>query len=757
MKKIMKNKIAQWTIGSVLLIVLALSFASCNAIAGTGLNQSGETVWIRLVPAVAVEGKTTLVLDLSKPIPGLTNETSPQELAALFRFENVEGALGAEKITPLRIKKDSVAVYTLSVDNVPALEQGTILVTINKTGITPSTRTWSLDGEVYDISLSQTDGGGILDDTLYSFPEIVVGRTPPVLEVTVSNLGSKPTAELSVVLSGDDADSFKLSSSTLLPIASGGTVQNAFTVQPNEGLGAGDYRATVTVRDANHPSVSFQLNLTVIPVPQWSHNQDPLDELAEYYVSNNGKGNKDGSDWDNAVNNKKLFDVLDTAAAFAAGGGVVKVYVAGGTYIPWNTKSDEVPTSPAATFTLASNVEVYGGFANGLSGTTTTQMMNERSARFGVDGTGKGYGTLPDDSPYETILSGDLAGDDENIDIISAEDFTVMNDNVYHVLTIPSSTNDAATLDGFTVKGGNAAGEALDAFGGGLYSLVNPQDEFNPSMLTLTRLTIRGNRAVFGGGLANLLFSALRVDNVTIMSNLAIQGGGGIANLLNSGAVTPLFTNVTIAGNRVSDGSLAPREDANGSGGGGIFSFNAGYTLTNVDITGNISNSDGGGVFNFDSSPVCTNVTIAGNKTNNGSGGGMYNGWRSNPQIRNSIVWGNAAANDAQVFNDSARPIWSFSLVEGSGGSGSSWVDYLGADNGNNIDADPRFASPRSADSAPTRAGSYRLQAGSPALNAGSDSYYGEAQSPDLHLITTDRDGKPRFNGTVDMGPWEFQ
>jgi hypothetical protein len=78
----MKTKITQWTIGSVLLIVFALALGACNAIADTsGLTLTPDTVWIRLVPSVAVEGKATLVIDFSKPIAGLTNETSSADLA----------------------------------------------------------------------------------------------------------------------------------------------------------------------------------------------------------------------------------------------------------------------------------------------------------------------------------------------------------------------------------------------------------------------------------------------------------------------------------------------------------------------------------------------------------------------------------------------------------------------------------------------------------------------------------------------------
>jgi hypothetical protein len=68
-------------------------------------------------------------------------------------FKNGEGMSGAESITPSSITKDSEAVYTLTVEHVPAVEKGIVLVTITKAGIAPPTRAWSLDGEVYENSL----------------------------------------------------------------------------------------------------------------------------------------------------------------------------------------------------------------------------------------------------------------------------------------------------------------------------------------------------------------------------------------------------------------------------------------------------------------------------------------------------------------------------------------------------------------------------------------------------------------------------
>jgi hypothetical protein len=240
-------------------LALGVVLASCEVIAaGTGAAGS-ETVWIRMVPSVAVGGKATLVLDLSRAIPGLTKETSKAELGALFTFKYADGSYGAEKITPTGITQDSVAVYTLTVENVPDDEKGAVLVTINKAGITPPTRAWSLN----NISLSRTGDGSILDDANPYNCEAVIGYLPPPLGVTITNLCTTPTGVLQVALSGDNAAQFTLTSSSLTSIALGGAVENAFAVQPVAGLPLGDYTAVVTVSGGNGIKQNFTVSFAV--------------------------------------------------------------------------------------------------------------------------------------------------------------------------------------------------------------------------------------------------------------------------------------------------------------------------------------------------------------------------------------------------------------------------------------------------------------------------------------------------------------
>lgn len=79
--------------------------------------------------------------------------------------------------------------------------------------------------------------------------------------VTVRNSGNQSTGDLTVALSGTNAGSFTLSTTSIDSIAAGGN--SSFTVKPNTGLSAGTYTATVTVSGNNSISASFGVSFTV--------------------------------------------------------------------------------------------------------------------------------------------------------------------------------------------------------------------------------------------------------------------------------------------------------------------------------------------------------------------------------------------------------------------------------------------------------------------------------------------------------------
>jgi hypothetical protein len=311
-----------------------------------------------------------------------------------------------------------------------------------------------------------------------------------------------------------------------------------------------------------------------------------------------------------------------------------------------------------------------------------------------------------------TTLSGDLDSDDAG---------SIFIDNAYHVvLAVNIPANDGTVLDGLTISGGCA-------------------DDGGSSFITVDSASIYRS---IGGGMFNWN-SSLTLVNVNISGNTASGNGGGIYN--NSSPL--VLVNAVISGNTTD------------TGGGGMYNINSSPTIVNVNISGNSAGNGGGGMYNGGSSLVLINAVISGNSTG-GFGGGMWNSG-SSPEVRNSIIWGNTAPTGPGIYNGGSTPLISYSIVQGSGGS-LSWVPATGTDGGNNKDTDPLFVG----------GGDYHLQSTSlEAIDAGNDALYpldadaveallGQTLSPEAKTainaaLSTDLDGSPRKQGTIDMGPYE--
>jgi hypothetical protein len=439
------------------------------------------------------------------------------------------------------------------------------------------------------------------------------------------------------------------------------------------------------------------------------------------YVKQNGTGT--GSSWANAY--PGLADVLLAAKTNTD---IKEIWVAAGTYKPLHAANDDTPSANLRdkAFVLVEGVKIYGGFPANASDVAHTSIST------------RGHDPLLN----ATILNGD---------------------NAYHVVIGVNIAPESETiLDGFTITGGNANGSSSILVNGQLVYRSSGGGILNYySSPTLTNLTISENTANYGGGgisnsygsptFTNLTISGNTVNsgggggiynysssptftNVIISGNTAINGsGGGILN----GSSSPTFTNVTITGN------VAPR-------GGGIANNSASPTLTNVIISGNTASSDiyGGGIYNYNySSPTLTNLTDSGNTAINGSGGGKYNDYTSYPKLTNSIVWGNSASTENNIYNqnNNAPTYTNYSLVQGEDLT----VAGTGNLNGTLPENNPLFASPALASAAPTTTGNYRLKIASPLIDKGNIDLY---DGPDVDI-----DGNPRFSSAnIDLGAYEF-
>jgi len=414
------------------------------------------------------------------------------------------------------------------------------------------------------------------------------------------------------------------------------------------------------------------------------------------YAAPDEIGSGNCSSWANAC-------ILQTALSTAVSG--QEIWVKAGAHYP------SISVDRDATFTLKNGVSLYGGFA----GTETN--LDERNWQINL-----------------TILSGDIDGNDTNIDgnDIAETVADIQGFNAYHVIS-STGTDSTAILDGFIVNAGqsNSASPPHNT-GGGMVNIS--------SSPTLTNVTFNSNFAYSGAGMFNN-DSSPTLTNVTFSNNSVTDGsGGGIYNYNSS----PTLANVTFRGNSVTDY------------GGGVFNNNSSSpTLTNVTFSGNSANY-GGGIFNESSNPTLINVTFNGNSAF--YGGGIFNNNSSCPTLTNVVMWGNITDNKSEIYNNSntppSTPSIAYSDIQGCGGSGSGWDTTCGTNDGGNIDADPLFMD--------AAAGNLRLQQTSPAIDAGDN-----AAVPGG--ITTDLDGKPRFidvltvpdtgKGTppiVDMGAYEY-
>jgi predicted outer membrane repeat protein len=207
--------------------------------------------------------------------------------------------------------------------------------------------------------------------------------------------------------------------------------------------------------------------------------------------------------------------------------------------------------------------------------------------------------------------------------------------------------------------------------------------------------------------------AAVELDGFVITGGYDIDGFG--AGMYVYG-VQPRLTNLVFIGNRANQG-------------GAIFiNYSAGTILANVVFSHNTAKF-GGAIYNEQSEAGLFNVSFSGNSAED-AGGGMYNSDGSTPYLKNSIMWGDIAANGPEIQNDyySSTDVF-YSDIKGG---------YIGK---GNINKDPKFTD--------AVQGNLHIGPTSPVVNKGNSSY--------LHM-TTDLNHLWRISGpAVDMGAYEVQ
>ena len=325
------------------------------------------------------------------------------------------------------------------------------------------------------------------------------------------------------------------------------------------------------------------------------------------YVSVSAAGANDGTSWNDAYN--LLQDALDDSDYGD------DIWVAEGTYYP-SVKVGGT-SNRYKTFQMKNGVAIYGGFPTGGS-----DFENR------------------DPNQYETILSGDLLGDDNPTTPVEDLLFDPSRaDNCYHVFYHPAGLplDPNAILDGFTITAGNANGFGDHSDGSGMYNY-----ESSPTVIDCT---FTGNSAYTGGGMYNYSYSNPTVTNCSFTGNLAYDGGGGMRNYTSS----PTVNNCTFTANSSGRGTVL-------SSGAGMYNNSSNPTVTNCTFTGNLADQLGGGMYNDSSSPIVTNCTFTGNSAS--LGGGMSNRQGSSPTVTNCTFTGNLAeeGNGGGMWNWESSP-----------------------------------------------------------------------------------------------------
>jgi uncharacterized membrane protein len=187
------------------------------------------------------------------------------------------------------------------------LSAGNYSATVTVSGGTNITsKSFSLS---FTVNAAPTYGISLNPET-WTFPSATVDYGAQAAKsVTVTNTGNQPTGALTIALSGDNSESFSLSTVEMSSIAADGS--NTFTVEPNTGLAEGTYTATVTVSGGSVTSKNFSLSFTVRDDPVSGFTI--LANALEYLDSQTG-----GSTVDNPVSLKMKVNLASSTDGFSA-------------------------------------------------------------------------------------------------------------------------------------------------------------------------------------------------------------------------------------------------------------------------------------------------------------------------------------------------------------------------------------------------------------------------------------------------------
>ncbi len=366
------------------------------------------------------------------------------------------------------------------------------------------------------------------------------------------------------------------------------------------------------------------------------------------YVDDDAIGLNNGSSWENA--HIYLQDALADANSAEK---PVEIRVAQGIYKP-----NQGVNISQVIFFFINEVTLVGGYAG-----VNEHDPNERNIQL-----------------YETILSGDLASND--IDVNNLSDLLnepTRSDNG-PIIYSGYSINQTAVLDGFVITGGRNTAVPFELIVGGGGIRID-----RGSSPTISNCTLIGNAALAcGGGMLTKKNSSPIVTNCKFIRNYAWGGGGGVYNASSN----PVFSHCLFEGNyaRIRGGGMGNSNELfwglerncnpviincifsdnfSESNGGGISfdedcnsiivncSFNANFgkngkalssdslhRINNIKLTNCILWDDGNEIYNPDSSEITINYT------------NLFGGAASIHDPCNAVIWGMGNINEDPLFTD---------------------------------------------------------------------------------------------------------
>ncbi|UCG49334.1 MAG: hypothetical protein JSU94_06025 [Phycisphaerales bacterium] len=364
------------------------------------------------------------------------------------------------------------------------------------------------------------------------------------------------------------------------------------------------------------------------------------------YVDVDAVGANDGSSWINAY--KYLQDALADANSSPK---PIEIRVAEGIYTP-DQGSGQAPGGRGATFQLISGVAVLGGYA----------------------GFGEPDPNARDIGLYETILSGDLNGDDAAVsDPCDLPTEPTRAENCYNVVT-GSATDATAIINGFTVAAGwdNRSFCPIPelpefcesrACGAGMHN--------RDGSPTVKNCTFRGNCACWGdghpamgwgGGMYNAGNSSPKITGCAFRDNWSYMGGGAC----NDSSACSSFEKCAFIGNGAFSGGAVQNIGSNATlaactfhantagNGAGITNLEGSPTVSDCTFTENSATYRAGAIYNdYGSNAKITGCTFSGNSANS-IGGAICNDSKTEPVIAACKFYENSAERGGGVHNCSS-------------------------------------------------------------------------------------------------------